>query len=47
MNKFFQTFFDRTQSLILHEMLAFTGTLNLSSFRENWDVLVTNEFHRV
>ena len=28
-------------------MLTFTGTLNLSRFRENWDVVVTNEFHRV
>ena len=36
-----------TQSLILHKMLTFTGTLNLSRFRENWDVVVTNEFHRV
>ena len=26
---------------------AFTGTLNLSRFRENWDVVVTNEFHWV
>ena len=36
-----------TQSLILHKMLTFTGTLNLSRFRENWDVVATNEFHRV
>ena len=34
----------RTQSLILHKMLTFTGTLNISRFRENWDVVVTNEF---
>ena len=36
-----------TLSLILHKMLTFTGTLNLSRFRENWDVVATNEFHRV
>ena len=34
------------QSLILHKMLTLTGTLNLSRFRENWDVAATNEFHR-
>ena len=34
----------RTQSLILHKMLTFTGTLNLIRFRENWDVVETNEF---
>ena len=36
-----------TQSLILHKMLTFTGTLSLSRFKENWDVVVTNEFCRV
>ena len=35
----------RTQSLIVHKMVTFTGTLSLSTFRENWDVVVTNEFH--
>ena len=34
-----------TQSL--HKMLTFTGTLNLSRFRKNWDVMVTNEILRV
>ena len=29
------------------KMLKSTGTLNLSMFRENWDVVVTNEFNRV
>ena len=29
------------------KMLKSTGTLNLSMFRKNWDVVVTNEFHRV
>ena len=36
-----------TQSLILHKMLKFTGILNLSRFRKTWDVVVTNEFHKV
>ena len=36
-----------SQSLILHKMLTFKGTLNLSRFRENWDVVVTTEFHSV
>ena len=40
-------FGDRTQSLIIHKMLIFPGTLNLSRFRENWDIVVTNEFHWV
>ena len=35
-----------TQSLILYKMLAFTGTINLSRFRGNWDVSVTNKFFR-
>ena len=34
-----------TQPLILHKMHTFTGTLNLSRFGKNWDVVVTNEFH--
>ena len=33
-----------TQSLILHKLLTFTGTLSLSRFRKNWDIVVTNEF---
>ena len=37
----------RTQSLILQKELTFTGTLSLSRFRENWDVVVTDEFHRI
>ena len=36
-----------TQSLILNKMLTLTGTLSLSKFMENWDVVVTNEFCRV
>ena len=36
-----------TQSLILHKMSKFTGTLNLSRFRKNWDVVVANECHKV
>ena len=40
-------FGDRTQSLIINKMLIFPGTLNLSRFRENWDIVVTNEFHWV
>ena len=36
-----------SQSLILHKMLTFKGTLNLSRFRENWDVVVITEFHSV
>ena len=34
-------------TLIQHKMLTFTGTLSLRRFRENWDVVVTSEFHRV
>ena len=26
---------------------AFTCTFHLNRFRENWDVVVTSEFHRV
>ena len=37
----------RMQSLILHKMLTFTGPLSLSRFGENWNVVVTNEFHRI
>ena len=36
-----------TQSLILHKMLIFTGTLNLNRFKENCDAVATNEFRRV
>ena len=36
-----------TQSLIIQKMLTFTGTLSLRRFRENWDVVVINEFDRV
>ena len=36
-----------TQSLIIQKMLTFTGTLSLQRFRENWDVVVINEFDRV
>ena len=36
----------REMSLLLHKILAFTGTLSLNKFRENWDVMVTIEFHR-
>ena len=34
-------------TLILYKILTFKGTLNLSRFRENWDAVVTNKFHRV
>lgn len=27
--------------------MTFTGALNLLRFRENWDIVVTNEFHWV
>ena len=36
----------RAQSLILLKMLTFTGPLNMCRFMENWDVVLTNEFHR-
>ena len=35
------------QSLILHKMLTFTGTVSLIRLGENRDVVLTNEFHRV
>ena len=37
----------RTQSLILHKELTFAGALSFSRFKENWDVVVTNEFYRI
>ena len=43
----YEIFVFEKQSLILLKMLIFTGTLNLSRFRGNWHVMVSNEFHRV
>ena len=36
-----------TQSLILHEMLTFTGCLTLGKLRECKDILRTNELQKM